>query len=61
MIEEVRGTVIGSFYRRYEFWTIEDPRCLAKKWFVSDDEAEQWFKENYPEHYKNGVEMRCWD
>lgn len=34
---------------------------IAKGHFENDDQAEEWFKENYPDWYKKGVEMRCFD
>lgn len=61
MIEHVRSTIIGGEYRYYEFWTCELPRRIDKGYFRNDDDAEQSFKENYPDEYKFGVEMRCWD
>ena len=69
-IEEVRGTIIGGDnYSYYEFWTVKNtgypqylgPHRFAKGWFSDDEDAEQWVKENHPEHYKDGVEMRCFE
>ncbi len=59
MLEEVKGVVIGSFYRYYEFW--EGVQRIAKGHFVDDDQAEAWFKESRPECYEVGVEMRVWE
>jgi len=58
-MEIVRGTVIGSFLYLYEFWSEE--RRICHCYLASDDEAEQWFKENHPDAYRTGVEMRCYD
>ena len=70
MVEDVNGIVIGDFLVPYEFW-IDEPRpgyqhrhgkrCVAKKWFENDEQAVEWFKENYPDEYKHGAEMRVWD
>lgn len=64
--DDVNGTVIGGFSHPYEFW-IDEPyplcckRKVASNWFEDDEEAIAWFKENYPDEYKRGVEMRVWD
>jgi len=58
-MEIVRGTVIGSFLYLYEFWSGE--RLICREFLANDDEAEKWFKENYPDAYRAGVEMRCYD
>lgn len=55
-IEEVDATVIGSFCWPYEFW--RDGKRIAHGHFESDAEAEAWFKENYADEYRVGVEMR---
>ena len=61
--ETVRGTVIGDQAPRfrYRFYTKEGD-LIHYDWvhFDDDAQAEAWFKENYPEHYKRGVEMRAW-
>ncbi len=67
--EVVNGTIIGDFSGwPYQFWTIKPypplnlpPHKFAEKWFLNDDDAEQWVKENFPEQYAQGVEMRCFD
>lgn len=59
LVEHVHGTVVGSFYHAYRFY--QDDRRLTKLlYFVDDDEAEAWFRENYPDEYQAGVEMRCY-
>lgn len=54
-----RAVVIGAFTWPYEFWT-RDGKCQIspRRLFESDDEAEQWFRERYPDEYKRGAEMR---
>jgi hypothetical protein len=63
-VESVRGTVIGPVEtrKRYKFYT-QDGKPITYDWHFAhtDAEAVQWFKENYPEHYARGVEMRAWD
>jgi len=68
--ESVRGTVIGPMTWPYEFWTLGSnnpewdgnyPRCIVKRHFENDREAEEWFKAHYPDDYAQGVEMRCFD
>ena len=61
--EVVRGTIIGTQYRRYEFWTTDDPpsKIAGPVYYEHDAEAVTWFRENYYEQYKQGVEMRTWD
>ena len=54
----------------YEFW-IDEPRPeyadrnrkrrVARGNFENDEQAVEWFKANYPDEYKHGVEMRVWD
>lgn len=60
MIEYVHSTVIGPFHHAYRFY--QDGRRLTKMlyYFTDDDEAEAWLKENYPDEYQAGVEMRCY-
>lgn len=60
MIEYVDGTVIGTFYHAYRFYYWDGHRLTRTMYFVDDDEAEAWFRENYPDEYKVGVEMRCY-
>ena len=60
LFEHVNGTVIGTFYHAYRFYS-HDRRCLTRTlYFVDDDEAEAWVKESYPDEYRTGVEMRCY-
>lgn len=60
MIDTVdRAVIIGAFTWPYQFWTRDGKRQIGREMlFESDDEAESWFKEHYPEEYKIGVEMR---
>jgi len=65
-MDDVRGTIIGGDAHPYEFWTYPHPQfgfrnCIVKQWFINDEEAIAWFKENYPAEYASGVEMRAWD
>ncbi len=70
--ESVRGTIIGDVTFPYQFWITEKlhpslpdrytvTRKVADRFFVNDKQAVEWFKENYPNEYKHGVEMRCFD
>lgn len=67
--EVVRGTIIGDITYPYEFWIEEEvsyqskpvSRRIAKSFFRNDTEAVEWFKENYPNEFKHGVEMRAYD
>lgn len=57
-----RAIIIGAFTWPYEFWTRDGKRQICqRRLFESDDEAEQWFKEHYPDDYKIGVEMRRYE
>jgi hypothetical protein len=68
--EEVDGVIIGPITFPYEFW-IDEPRPeyadrngkrrVTKGNFENDEQAVEWFKTNYPDEYKYGVEMRVWD
>lgn len=62
--EDVSGTIIGDVTFPYQFWTINEPygnSCIAKNFFKSDEDAISWFKNNFPDWYKKGVEMRIYD
>ena len=67
--EIVRGTIIGMMTFPYQFWTTKHgdyplylkPHKFAKGFFSDDIAAEAWVRENYPGHYADGVEMRCYD
>jgi len=60
MIEEVRGTVIGTIEFPFIFFTVgDDPKPITRiEWFADDAQAVKWFSETYPENYKAGAEMR---
>ena len=70
--DDVDGIVIGDVTFPYEFW-IKEPRPewqhkrgvplrkVAGRSFKNDADAVEWFRENYPAEFKQGVEMRCWD
>lgn len=54
-----RAIIIGPFTWPYEFWTRDGKTKITdRRLFESDEQAEAWFKENYPIEYKRGVEMR---
>jgi hypothetical protein len=55
--ECVRGTIIGTITTRYQFW--RDGRKLCETDAEKDDEAIAWFKENHPEQFAQGAEMRA--
>lgn len=57
--EEVNGTVVGTFTWPYEFWA--GGRRIAKGLFENDERAVAWFRKNYPEQFKIGVEMRVFE
>lgn len=70
--EDVSGIVIGELTSPYQFW-IDEPRperqhktgvptrLVYKGSFRNDEDAIAWFKENYPDEFKHGVEMRAYD
>ena len=60
LFEHVNGTVIGAFYHAYRFYRLDGRRLTRLLYFVDDDEAKAWVKENHPDEYKAGVEMRCY-
>lgn len=64
--EVVNGTIIGGDHhigqKRYKFYTTSgDPITYQCHWFDDDAQAEAWFKDEHPEHYRKGAEMRVWD
>lgn len=70
--ESVNGIIIGDITFPYEFWITEKlhpslpdryivNRKVASGHFVNDETAILWFKENYPNEYKHGVEMRVYE
>ena len=61
--ETVRGTIIGDMspYYRYKFYSNGKPIHYDFVHFDTDAEAVHWFSQNYPDHFKAGVEMRRWD
>lgn len=60
--EEASGRVVGEFTYPYRFFTREDVEIGHNaKFFVSDDEAVEWFKFAHPDEFKRGVEMRKYD
>lgn len=61
MIEVVNGTIIGQVTFPYIFFTLEGERITKLTWFKDDAEAVEWFKVAYPEAYKIGAEMRCYN
>jgi len=67
--EEVNGTIIGDILRPYQFWAKEPRteyqtkrgtplRLVYKGFFANDDQAIGFFRDNFPEDFKAGVEMR---
>ena len=62
-VEYVNGVIIGGeeYGRRYRFYTREGERITpGEQWFSDDAEAVAWFRARYPEHYRQGAEMRCY-
>ena len=63
-LETVNGTIIGDTapHYRYKFYT-DDGALIHYDWVHFDDDAQavEWFKAEYPEHFKRGVEMRRWN
>lgn len=57
--DDVRGIVVGEMTFPYQFW--KDGRRLGRGHFASDAEAEAYCKEQFPEEYKTGIEMRAFD
>ncbi len=58
--EVVNGIVIGPFTNRYGFFR-DNRRLFEFKHFENDTQAIAWAKENYPEEFKTGMEMRCYE
>ncbi len=57
--EEVNGHIIGGDNSPYEFWN--DEGRFARGHFGSDDEAVEYVRDNYPEKYAAGFELRVFD
>ena len=59
--DDVNGTVIGeiSLTKHYTFHVAGE--CVANTDQLNDAVAVAWFKEKWPNHYKAGAEMRCYD
>ncbi|MBU0493856.1 MAG: hypothetical protein KKA73_09005 [Chloroflexi bacterium] len=61
-LEVVDATVIGLLTQPYEFWTRDGQQRIGRRrYFAAAAEAEAWFAEHYPDEYRQGVEMRCYD
>lgn len=58
MREEVDSRIIGGFDFVYRFFTRAGRPLTAFRLFSDDKEAIDWFKENFPDDYKAGAEMR---
>ena len=61
IIEDVRGTIIGTVTLRYRFYTRDGISITDNVFFTSDAVAIDWFAENYPTEYQNGAEMRRYE
>ena len=65
--DDVSGIVIGEQLRPYHFYTLPKQSLdgsisvIAKNWFENDAQAIEWFRNKYPDQYKAGAEMRCYD
>lgn len=59
--EEVNGIIVGGYAVKYEFWTRDGKQRIAREYCNSDADAVAWFKENYPDWFATGVEMRVFD
>ena len=62
--DDVNGVVIGDITFPYEFWTIHEPfgqHRIDRNFFQNDEEAIAWFKEKYPDYFKQGIEMRVYE
>ena len=67
--DETEGVIIGGWFVTYEFWRKHPVfgwnELIAKHYFENDDEALEWFKENYPvewgERKNHPIEMRVFD
>lgn len=62
-MEVVNGTIIGEPTKEkpYGFFDKEGNPIATHKWFETDEEAIEWFKNGWPTAYKNGVEMRVYN
>lgn len=62
--DKVNGVVIGGDFDRYEFWPYQkdahlaESLPLAKNYFDNDESAVEWFRQEKPEWFARGVEMR---
>jgi len=62
--DDVNGEVIGDFRKPYKFYSYPKYPSytfdfIDITWAESDEDAIQWFKENYPKQFKEGIQMRC--
>jgi len=59
--DEVSGTVIGeiSTKNHYSYYCLGV--CIGSGKFDNDKQAEENAKSKYPESYKIGIEMRCFN
>ena len=61
--ETVRGTIVGGEHRPYAFFDLEG-NCLSGKrvlYFPTDEAAIDYAAETWPDAYRRGIEVRCWD
>ena len=63
IVEVVNATIIGGEWKTYAFFDRLGNRLGDKKalYFATDDEAIAYAKNTWPEAYRTGIEMRCWD
>ena len=57
----VNGTVIGEISLTNHYTFHVTGKCVAYTDQLNDAAAIAWFKEKWPNHYKTGAEMRCYD
>lgn len=58
---EVDARIIGGFDFVYRFYSHSGKPLTAFRLFANDDEAIEWFRANFPDDYKRGVEMRRYE
>ena len=59
--EEVNGIVVGEILTRFEFWTTDNTKLIARYSCENQDEAIQKFKEERPDRFAAGATLRIYD
>ncbi len=59
--EEVGGQVIGAIKHYYTAWAKSDARRLGSFWAEDDYEAKKMVQMSWPEEFRRGIELRCYE